>query len=192
MKCNICQNEMYLNNDLNTCLNCGLICKEKIYPPNEQYKRYLSHNYDENYKEYMKRITKDINFDNKIVLDFGCGQNPCLSNIYKTAEFTNYDIFFFPSEEYKYKKYDLILMIEVIEHLEHPYEIINDLSDLLKEGGKIYIHTKLYNAKTDFKTWWYKRDITHITFFSEKTFCVLAHKIGLKCEIKDEFIVLSK
>lgn len=191
MKCSICQRIMELDNKFYKCIECGFVCKNKIYSKNEQYERYLSHNYDDNYVSYMKKITTNIDFNNKNVLDFGCGQSPCLSKLYPDSKFTNYDLFFYPDESYKNSKYDYILLIEVIEHLENPLETIIDLKRYLNDDGKILIHTKMYKKDTDFNNWWYTRDITHISFFCNKTFQALASNLGMKVEYLDEYVVLS-
>lgn len=130
----------------------------------------------------MHRLTNFIDFNNKEVLDFGCGQHPILNELYPEAKFTNYDYYFFHKEDYKSLSYDIILLIEVIEHISNIKATIENLLALLKGDGKIYIHTRLYDEATDFKTWWYQRDITHISFFNIKTFEYLASKYNLNLE----------
>ena len=191
MKCNICNELMKEETDYYICPYCSYALKRKIESKETQYKRYLAHKYDENYISYMKNLTREIDFNNKLVLDFVCGQQPCLSKIYLNSKFVNYDLFFYPNEDYKLNKYDLILIIEVIEHLENPYDVLNELTNLLKEDGKIMIHTMLYDEKTDFRNWWYTRDITHISFFKKETFAKACKRLNLKMELINGFIVLS-
>lgn len=192
MKCNLCNSCLIDNDTFLICPSCGLIVKKSHPFELEEKERYLAHQYDENYKSYMHRLTNFIDFNNKEVLDFGCGQHPILNELYPEAKFTNYDYYFSPKEDYKSLSYDIILLIEVIEHISNIKATIENLLALLKGDGKIYIHTRLYDEATDFKTWWYQRDITHISFFNIKTFEYLASKYNLNLEQINEFIVLKK
>lgn len=192
MKCNLCNSCLIDNDTFLICPSCGLIVKKSHPFELEEKERYLAHQYDENYKSYMHRLTNFIDFNNKEVLDFGCGQHPILNELYLEAKFTNYDYYFFPKEDYKNLSYDIILLIEVIEHISNIKATIENLLALLKCDGKIYIHTRLYDEATDFKTWWYQRDITHISFFNIKTFEYLASKYNLNLEQINEFIVLKR
>lgn len=192
MKCNLCNSCLIDNDTFLICPSCGLIVKKSHPFELEEKERYLAHQYDENYKSYMHRLTIFIDFNNKEVLDFGCGQHPILNELYPEAKFTNYDYYFFSKEDYKSLSYDIILLIEVIEHISNIKATIENLLALLKGDGKIYIHTRLYDEATDFKTWWYQRDITHISFFNIKTFEYLASKYNLNLEQINEFIVLKK
>lgn len=192
MKCNLCNSCLIDNDTFLICPSCGLIVKKSHPFELEEKERYLAHQYDENYKSYMHRLTNFIDFNNKEVLDFGCGQHPILNELYPEAKFTNYDYYFFSKEDYKSLSYDIILLIEVIEHISNIKATIENLLALLKGDGKIYIHTRLYDEATDFKTWWYQRDITHISFFNIKTFEYLASKYNLNLEQINEFIVLKK
>jgi 2-polyprenyl-3-methyl-5-hydroxy-6-metoxy-1,4-benzoquinol methylase len=40
-----------------------------------------------------------------------------------------------------YKGFDLIILTEVIEHINNPRDIINNISNLLKQDGYLYITT---------------------------------------------------
>lgn len=192
MRCNLC-NFLLLDDDkFFICPNCCLKIKKNIPFEHEEKERYLAHKYDNNYKDYMYKLTNFIDFKDYEILDFGCGQYPVLDKLYPTAHFTYYDYYFYPSKEYATRRYDIILLIEVIEHISDVKGTLDKLISLLKRDGLIYIHTKLYDEKTDFKTWWYQRDITHISFFHLNTFRYIAMKYNLKLEQINDFIVLKK
>lgn len=192
MKCNLCGNELKDSGNFFKCPNCFLV-KKKIIPfPLEEKERYLAHQYDDGYKNYMEKLLSWISFDNKKILDYGCGQQPVLNRLFPKGDFTNYDYYFYPSKNYLKKKYDIILAIEVIEHIADIKATIEEWLGLLKDDGTIYIHTKIYDDKTDFKTWWYQRDITHISFFNLKTFMYIASTYKLHLEKINEFIVLKR
>lgn len=192
MRCNLCDFLLVDEDKFLVCPNCGLKIKKYIPFELEEKERYLAHKYDKNYQDYMYKLTNFIDFKTHEILDFGCGQYPVLDKLYKDCHFTYYDYYFYPSKEYEKKRYDIILLIEVIEHISDVGGTLEKLISLLTDNGIIYIHTKLYNKETDFKTWWYQRDITHISFFNIDTFKYIASKYDLNLEQINEFIVLKK
>jgi SAM-dependent methyltransferase len=72
--------------------------------------------------------------------------------------------------------YDFITASEVVEHLRQPGEELERLFGLLKPGGILGIMTKLVLDRAAFSHWHYKRDPTHICFFSRATFAWLARR----------------
>ncbi|VVM25363.1 hypothetical protein BSPWISOXPB_3418 [uncultured Gammaproteobacteria bacterium] len=68
----------------------------------------------------------------------------------------------------------------MVEHLSEPRFELNRLFGLLKKGGVLAIMTQMITKETDFSTWYYKNDPTHIFFFSEKTMRYLAQQWGVK------------
>ena len=76
------------------------------------------------------------------------------------------------------QKYDLIIMTELIEHVDSPLEFINDCLPLLSENGVILLTTPHYNG--DNEVW--KTDLppVHRFWFSEKSFLTISKKIGLE------------
>jgi hypothetical protein len=141
------------------------------------------HNSEENsdYVKYLEAIAEKIS--SKVIrgstgLDFGCGESLLMEKILDQLGFSvsSYDLFFHANESVFDKKYDFILLSEVIEHLRDPYEELRKINGLLRKNGSLFIKTKLLtNEVTDFKNWFYRRDITHIQFFSEKSFSRLDH-----------------
>lgn len=117
MRCNLCDFLLLDDDKLFVCPNCGLKIKKNIPFELEEKERYLAHKYDNNYQDYMYKLTNFIDFKDYEILDFGCGQYPVLDKLYPTAHFTYYDYYFYPSKEYDTRRYDIILLIEVIEHI---------------------------------------------------------------------------
>jgi 2-polyprenyl-3-methyl-5-hydroxy-6-metoxy-1,4-benzoquinol methylase len=114
-------------------------------------------------------------------LDFGSGPTPVLSEVLKKRHINVdcYDKFYQPAEIFQHKTYDLITSTEVFEHLEAPLETLTDLSTHVKSGGIVALMTLFHaNDHRQFLEWWYKRDKTHITFFTPKTIRVMAEKSG--------------
>ena len=118
----------------------------------------------------------------KTALDFGCGPTPVLQGLLEKHGIKTdiYDPFFFPEKVYTNKKYDLITCTEVFEHLYNPMAIMEMFAHHLNQNGIIAIMTMFHpNDKTEFLKWWYRRDVTHISFFSPHTMEYMASRFGL-------------
>lgn len=159
------------------CSNCGLIYvpRDQLVTAQVEKERYDTHKNDETdplYHRYLSQIVDSI-LKNVIPgqrgLDFGCGRTKLLADIFKDKHFTveSYDLYYFPDVKIWHEKFDFIILSEVIEHLREPREEMMKLRSLLSTSGKIFVKTKLHpNEKADFDKWYYKRDYTHIQFFS--------------------------
>lgn len=79
------------------------------------------------------------------------------------------------------KKYDLIIMFDVIEHLEDPFSALHKLKNILKKGGIFVIQTPNYQSIMQFMTkkwsWWMIED--HKWFFSTASMQKAISKSGL-------------
>jgi 2-polyprenyl-3-methyl-5-hydroxy-6-metoxy-1,4-benzoquinol methylase len=130
-------------------------------------------------KEFVIAETKNI----KTALDFGCGEGEVLPILLQRVGIPcdRYDLFYFPKKIYKDKKYDLIVSTEVIEHLSNPLEILRELLSHLNKDGYLLLMTSFHPSDSEkFLKWFYIQDMTHIGFFSMKTFEFLASKLDLK------------
>jgi len=80
-------------------------------------------------------------------------------------------VFVAPSEHLNVaKSYDFVTSTEVLEHLREPREELQRLTRMLRPNGYLGIMTKLLPPFEKFADWHYKRDLTHICFYSESTF----------------------
>jgi 2-polyprenyl-3-methyl-5-hydroxy-6-metoxy-1,4-benzoquinol methylase len=106
-----------------------------------------------------------------------------------------YDKFYQTKPIFENKMYDLITSTEVFEHLFNPLDTLKELSHHLNPKGHIAIMT-LFHARSmeHFWAWWYRRDPTHITFFTPRTFEVMAKMCDLEIIKTDEkrVIILQK
>jgi len=160
------------------CDGCGLIFvpRSELISAEDERTRYEHHqneSEDPAYFDYLSKIARCVPYLKKgdEGLDFGCGPSPVLANIFSSSGFvtSSYDLYFHPHLPYRAKTYDFIILSEVIEHLRNPIEVLKELGGLLNDNGKIFIKTKFYPEKELFNNWFYKRDLTHIQFFNEKS-----------------------
>jgi len=78
--------------------------------------------------------------------------------------------------------YDVIVMIEVIEHLPNPDEIIAEVARLLKPGGVLYnvtLNIKGLSSRILGRRWWNLRP-AHMHYFYPATFNKLLDKNGFR------------
>ena len=197
MKCPLCEGaeseiwDQDKTRSYHRCLECTLIYvpRDKIISPLEEFKRYSTHQNNEgsaSYVEYLRKTVRaTLSFVNENMngLDFGCGESTIMAKLYgeELIPVDSYDLYFHPSEEIWTRKYHFIMLSEVIEHLATPNFIMKKIRNLLESRGQLFIKTKFYpEKKEDFPKWFYKRDPTHIQFFSENSMKELASHLGMK------------
>jgi cyclopropane fatty-acyl-phospholipid synthase-like methyltransferase len=196
MKCPICsgKNSSLFDQDklrsYYKCSDCTLIfvSRDQILPAIDELKRYEAHKNSEedpHYGAYLKQIvvaSLPHLKKNARGLDFGCGKTTLLSKLYGESGLSvdSYDVFFHPEEMIWQKTYDFIVLSEVIEHLAQPLEVMRKLKGILSPTGQIFIKTKLYpETKAAFANWFYKRDATHVQFFSNESLETLAQHLQM-------------
>ncbi|HIO95879.1 MAG TPA: class I SAM-dependent methyltransferase [Campylobacterales bacterium] len=188
------------------CLSCGFVYlddTQMVDSVNEK-KQYELHNnsfeslgYVKMFEDFIEEAIAPYKQNIKTALDFGCGPGPVLAELLrrKGVEVDQYDLYFSPKKVYEGKKYDLITSTEVFEHLQKPIEVLEILVKHINDNGYIILMTK-FPPKDDitFLNWWYRRDVTHISFFTPKSFEIMAEKVGLKMikTINDNIVVLQK
>lgn len=108
------------------------------------------------------------------VLDYGCGPQPVLSELLKRQGYgvDAYDPFFFPTPPAG--RYDVITCTEVVEHVFDPRSLWAGFAELLVPGGMLCVMTRLHSGIEQFADWWYRRDATHVGFYSHRTLSSVA------------------
>jgi len=123
------------------------------------------------------------------LLDYGSGPEPVLTQIINrdySFSTDHYDPHYAPIKTFENKTYDVIVSTEVIEHVDDPVTFIKSLSDHLAAGGILSIMTLFHsNNDSEFLKWWYHRDETHISFFTETTLKILASMASLQVIFTD-------
>jgi SAM-dependent methyltransferase len=120
------------------------------------------------------------------VLDFGCGHGMLVKDLNKAGFVADgYDIF---NDDYNWKlpqqdTYHLITMVEVIEHLSHPYVELNVIFRSLKHGGAVYIETSFtdvaHEENIELEDFFYiDPEVGHSTIFSHHGLDVLMMSKG--------------
>ncbi len=174
-----------------SCPNCQWIVLDKAWVPSleKQKERYLQHEnspenpgYIEMFEEFIRVCVDPFVAGGKRILDYGCGPEPVLADLLTKRGYAvdTYDLFFKPDENYKTQKYNLIILTEVLEHLENPITVLRVLSERLEPQGVISIMTLFHpNDSEKFSKWWYRRDITHISFYTLMTLREIAQVLGM-------------
>jgi hypothetical protein len=215
MKCPLCDchhPSLILKADLREywlCPKCFLIFvpSQFFISKKEEVNRYLEHDNNLQNKGYVEMFQKKINTIKevcpkvKIVLDYGCGYAPVLKTLFERQGYdaSIYDPNFFP-EEKPNQKYDLIISTETFEHIKKPREDLVHLIQKISTNGYLAVMTRFYPIKKNnlclnsFGKWYYKRDPTHIAFYSQKTFSWMADELKMKVchNNRFDFIILQR
>jgi len=201
--CKICSSktktifDQQYNQNYYYCPCCEFIFldERKIISPEQEKALYEFHNnspdnqgYVNMFQDFIAQAISPYKSQINTALDFGSGPGPVLAKLLQQEGFDVdiYDKHFAPEKVYANKKYDLITATEVFEHLQEPMETLKLLKSLLNPNGILAIMTLFHNNnEEDFKKWWYRRDSTHICFYTPKTFQVMGDKLGLKLRFND-------
>jgi hypothetical protein len=101
-----------------------------------------------------------------------------------------YDPFYAPDSSVFNKEYDFITLTETAEHLFRPGFEFGRLWDILKPGGYMGVMTKFRPAIEKFKRWHYRRDDTHVAFYSPSTFQWMAQKWNAGLELHQKRVAI--
>ncbi len=205
--CPLCNGEstnyyLHINRQFLQCSNC-----ESVFLHSDNYlseeaekKHYLNHNNDPDdvrYQNFVQPVVAPILNDFKPEhsgLDFGSGTGSPIMKLLNDAgyDIVQYDLFFHNYPELLEKKYDYIACSETAEHFKEPYKEFQQLKNLLKPGGKLYVMTDRFDPNRDFGTWFYKTDVTHVFLYHTKAFEWIMNEFGFRgLEIEGKVVTLS-
>jgi SAM-dependent methyltransferase len=185
------------------CQHCQatLLAAEQLPDPEFERQRYELHendSEDEGYRQFLSRVVEPLLSalaPHQQGLDYGCGPSPVLAQMLQDAghPMAIYDPFFFgdrtPLQDHQ-DHYDFITCTEVVEHFHHPAQEFDQLTALLKPGGWLAIMTSFQTEDAAFANWHYRRHPTHVTFYRDYTFEVIARQWGYHCQIPQRNVVL--
>lgn len=170
------------------CFECDMVFvpRNRILPPEAQKARYLEHNNevdDPAYRDFLARLygpMKPHLRKGSTGLDYGAGPGPALAAMMGEDghEISIYDPFFQPDEGVLEGAYDFITCTETAEHFSEPARDFQRLDGLLKPGGWLGLMTGMLMDWSEFPSWYYHRDPTHVNFYSRKTMSWIASRYG--------------
>jgi hypothetical protein len=196
-KCKICGGnttplqDTHMNVGYHVCLHCTFIEKDKQYhlTYEQEKKEYLRHNntlenigYVNMFQKIIDDHIKPLNINQK-VLDYGSGPVPVFREILlrNGYDIYDYDPFYNNDDSYLKNQYQLITSIEVVEHFYSPIKEFKHIVALLEEDGYLLIRTELREMNDDaFLSWWYRRDVSHVSFYNIAVFQYLETMLPLK------------
>ena len=205
----ISESELEKPDKIVRCMTCGLVFAIPEAPMKEITQDYVGMEDREYLKEEKgRRAQADIILD-KIakakksgkLLDIGCGPGFFLDQAKRRGwevqgvdlsrwsrdhakEYFNIDVYqgFLAEARFEDRGFDVIVMNDVIEHLEDPKSVLKEIRRILKNDGVIYISTpdiqsflsRLLRAK------WWGINKYHLFYFSKKTLEKLFDEVGFK------------
>ena len=203
--CPLCQHEQieFYFADSRTYWQCGqcqlvFVATSEHLNETEEKERYDLHENnadDEGYVQFLNRLVKPFSerlSEGSHGLDFGCGPGPTVSLMLEDLGHTVecFDKYYANNVSLLTQKYDFVTSTEVLEHLREPRAELQRLISMLRPKGYLGIMTKLLPPFERFSNWHYKRDLTHICFYSDSTFEWVAEHWNLSLEIIANDVVI--
>lgn len=127
-------------------------------------------------------------------LDFGAGPGPALAAMLAERGFPTaiYDPLFASDEAVLGRRYDFVACTEVVEHLYEPARAFESFAGLLEAGGWLGLMTELRPPLVEFAAWYYHRDPTHVSFYSEETMRWIARTYGWDVALLSSRVVIFR
>lgn len=184
------------------CLHCKLVFLDFLQRPDpaeerRHYDLHVNHPDDPGYRRFLSRAMQpvlDTITPPASGLDFGCGPGPTLSVMLREHgyECADHDPIYFPDQELLQSQYDFVTCSEVIEHVHQPDAVWPLLARLLKPGGLLVVMTKRLRSLEAFPDWHYRRDPTHVCFYSVATFEWVAARHAMTLTVHGDDVVSLK
>jgi hypothetical protein len=175
------------------CRRCDLAFLDPSQHPDPaaeraEYRLHQNDPEDPRYQRHLKVLTDPLVAGlepGTAGLDFGAGPGPAIKPMLAGQGFplSNYDPCFWPDEALLQRRYGFIACTEVAEHFFHPGRSFDQLAALLLPGGRLGIMTSMLTDGIDFEHWYYIREISHVAFYSPKTFAWLAARHGWRLRL---------
>lgn len=171
------------------CRTCDLVFLDPAlrFDPAAEKKHYGLHQnsvHDAKYCEFLQKLITPLLLQVEQVanseacgLDFGSGPSPVLAELVRRAGFQMeiFDPFFANDLSVLTRRYDFVSCCEVVEHMYDPHVGFSQLDAVLKPGGVLGIMTGMIGDWSQFASWNYPNEATHVCFYSEKTMAWLAN-----------------
>ncbi len=174
--------------DYTRCPRCDLhfLSPTRHLSAAEEMARYLLHENDPTdfrYQKFVQPLCDEILARatiGQMGLDFGAGTGPVLAEMleHRQLQIKKYDPFFWRDDSLLSQAYDFVYCCEVIEHFYDPSKEFRRLRQLLRPGGFLAVMTHFWEPSVDFESWYYRRDPTHVAFYSEATANWIQRELG--------------
>lgn len=190
--------------NLKHCLECDLIFVPSAHHPTreEELHRYRQHQNSSDNPGYVKMLSEVLTLIQRFgpeggdLLDYGCGPGSVFVDLCRQAGFNAYGYDPHFQQELPEKiRFDVISAIEVWEHFRSPATDISSLLSFLAPNGLLAVRTLLHTGEENISSWWYTRDNTHLSFYSQRSMNWIAEKFCLDQIFSDEekiFLFKSK
>ncbi len=208
--CPLCQhsapkkvNFTVLKREFLSCRQCDLLWVPHTHhiSVEAERERYLHHHNsptDSGYCSFLSRLFRPLLTllpSGACGLDFGSGPNPTLSRMFLEAgiKVDIYDPLFGPHEVTR-GEYDFITATEVVEHFREPRRELDQIYELLSYGGYLGIMTQEPPGDpVEREKWFYLRDPTHVSFFTDRCMQWWASYVGLSTVYREKGVwILQK
>lgn len=184
------------------CMRCEatFLDPSQLPEPSLEYAQYQLHRNDVDdplYRKFLARLALPLLErlpPRQHGLDYGCGPGPALAAMLREAghDMALFDPLFFNRQDVLVPGYDFITCSEVAEHFHQPALEFIKLGALIVPGGWLAVMTTFQSGDDNFSQWHYRRDPTHVVFYREKTFRVIAEHHGWFCEIPSPNVALLR
>lgn len=185
MTCPLCQSPktdrlLQIENKLYWhCMRCDLrfLDADFYLTRADEEARYRHHEndvHDVGYQKYAEPLINSLKCrlnSFSLGLDYGCGAGSVAGHLLNclTSPIALYDPVFHPHSAVLDQRYDFVIASEVVEHFHEPGREMAHLRQLLRPKGFLAVMTKLYGQEIDFANWYYRKDPTHVCFYSRET-----------------------
>ena len=203
--CRVKSTEHFLHVDGRDYFRCN-VCETRFLDPAQyvgrddelaQYRLHENEPGDPAYCKFLSKLAEPLlqKLGRGLVgLDYGCGPGPALAEIMREAGhgMALYDPFFYPDQAPLDDRYDFITCTEVAEHFHHPAREFDRLNKLMRPDGWLGMMTCFQTDDARFADWHYRKDPTHVVFYRQATFQVIASARGWHCEFPVKDVVLMQ
>lgn len=149
---------------------------------------YLLHNndvHDVRYRNFVEPLYIEIitrTTEASRGLDYGAGPGPVVATMLneKNIRVDLYDPYFPSTVKVLNERYDFIYASESAEHFYDPAMEFLSIKKHLKPNGFLAIMTHMYDPEIQFNDWYYRRDPTHVCFYSIQTMLWIQKWLGFQ------------
>jgi SAM-dependent methyltransferase len=172
------------------CPDCDLVFLDPAKRPSaaDARARYLLHENSLGEAGYRDMLEKFIDtaiapylHPPRAVLDYGSGPAPSMGALLGERGYSasSWDPEFSPEPDNRSGPFAAVIMHEVLEHCFSPANALRDAASMLPPGGILAVSTlSRPRNPEDFLRWWYREDITHVSFYSKECLSAICREAG--------------